>query len=696
MYPQGQMSYPILPPPRLIIGAALLFWGAITGNPVIGLILALFLEAANWIQTRWDFRSTAQSRSWRLSLALMVVVGVLIWIDGDHYSALPRLFIWLPLLLAPIQFVQSYGTSDRIALSAFSLFTSVYEKRNLRLGLPASLIHFNFGNIYLLVIFLSASLGKYADSRIFFVGILALVSWLLYARMKSRLLAICVLMAFAGIGSLAGQIGLKNLYEWASKRAIGDSFEQLGPSENRTNIGSLGELKQSPQMLWRLTPDPDSAPPRLLRTYVYNEYRGISWRSRGDDLREFKEEDFRDLTNIQIFGREPAFLIPDESSPADLGANFPSFSIRGASSTGATLPLPSNTSTAQNFALDGIEINPLGSVRIFPRKAIIDGSVRWRSRSISEATPNPRLDLSLSPAEEVVVRDIVKKLNLTALPTTSAKLNRISQYFRDNFSYTRYLSIQGNYATRPTPIEQFLTTNKSGHCEYFATAAALILRAAEIPARYCVGFVVAELDPKRNYFVIRGTHAHAWVRYWDRDASRWKDFDPTPGSWLEAESGGANSPGRFADYFQRLKEDFFIWRNRPRNRLGATVAMWSLGTCLLLFIASRLRKSRLRNKHTFHPQYQTGTPIRTPLHDIEHAATRILGPRPTGTTFGQWLYGLKRYPISDRVLEDTISLHQVIRFGASSKSQDFYDALSKNTVVLKKSLRKLTKGKSGS
>ncbi|MEK6232487.1 MAG: hypothetical protein N2A42_11610 [Luteolibacter sp.] len=123
------------PPPRLLLGATLLFWGAMSGHPLIGLAVALLIEGANWIRFRWDFNSVACSRAWRISMLLILIAGVLIWLDGDRYTALPKLIVWLPMLLLALQFVQSYGLSDRMPLNSFSFFSHLHRERNRRLGL---------------------------------------------------------------------------------------------------------------------------------------------------------------------------------------------------------------------------------------------------------------------------------------------------------------------------------------------------------------------------------------------------------------------------------------------------------------------------------------------------------------------------------------------------------------------------------
>ncbi|MCH1922190.1 transglutaminase-like domain-containing protein, partial [Shewanella sp. A3A] len=86
-----------------------------------------------------------------------------------------------------------------------------------------------------------------------------------------------------------------------------------------------------------------------------------------------------------------------------------------------------------------------------------------------------------------------------------------------------------------TLIGKFLTDTRAGHCEFFATSAALMLRDVGVPTRYVTGFVAAEIDPKTKQALLRGTHAHAWCRAWDAELERWVDVDVTPPDWLGQE-----------------------------------------------------------------------------------------------------------------------------------------------------------------
>jgi protein-glutamine gamma-glutamyltransferase len=658
------MEHTIHQPPRLLIGAALLFWGAMSGHPVLGLTVALLVEGANWIRFRWDFDATACSRAWRISVTLIVIAGVLIWLDGDRYTALPKLVVWLPMLLLPLQFVQSYGLRNRMPLNSFSFFSHLHRERNRRLGLGDSVIHFNFGNPYIVIAVIAASLGINAQQVAFLPGMVILGGWLVFSRVKSRPFVLAAMVLLAGIIGLGGQIGMNKLYNWATDRNAADGYPGTDPTVSKTSIGSLGRIKQSPEMFWRLKPLDGATAPRLLRLASYNRYKGIGWKNElPAELAETLDEtgsDFRNLGTRELEIGDPHYLLREKMTARDLLKPLPSFRLRGAARSEAPLPIPGNSSSLWRFDLDGVEINPFGTVRVFPKRSIIEGIVRWGESSAPESPPWPEQDLEINTLERDALRDAADLLGLRELPTTTAKLARIQKWFQDDFTYSRYLTIGRAHYGKPTAITIFLTNAKRGHCEYFATAATLLLREVGVPARYCVGYAVMERDVRRDEFVIRGTHGHAWTRVWNEEQGVWMDFDPTPSGWLDLETAGSTESMWLADSYQRFKEDFFLWRNRPANRLGATIVMWLLGGGVSVFVARRLWKSKLVVGGKDASSAAAG--CRTPLHDLERQARRILGPRPPGTPFAAWLGGLAAHSVPPADLDEAITLHQRLRF----------------------------------
>lgn len=85
------------------------------------------------------------------------------------------------------------------------------------------------------------------------------------------------------------------------------------------------------------------------------------------------------------------------------------------------------------------------------------------------------------------------------------------------------------------PVLDFLINRKEGHCEYFASAMALLLRAANVPSRVVNGFKGG--DPNELFgpsIVVRQKHAHSWtealVPMPNGEDYEWIQFDPTPGA----------------------------------------------------------------------------------------------------------------------------------------------------------------------
>lgn len=77
------------------------------------------------------------------------------------------------------------------------------------------------------------------------------------------------------------------------------------------------------------------------------------------------------------------------------------------------------------------------------------------------------------------------------------------------------------------PIERFLFDWRSGHCEYYASAMVLLLRAEGVPARNVTGFLGAEWNEYGRYYAVRSRDAHAWVEAY-LPGEGWVTFDPTP------------------------------------------------------------------------------------------------------------------------------------------------------------------------
>ncbi len=127
--------------------------------------------------------------------------------------------------------------------------------------------------------------------------------------------------------------------------------------------------------------------------------------------------------------------------------------------------------------------------------------------------------------------------------TPADMARRLVQHLRDSgeFGYTLDMSV-----TDPSidAVEDFLFNRKQGHCEYFASALGLMLRAVDIPARLVSGFKGGDQNPSTGYFVVQGRHAHVWVEA--LIDGRWRVLDATPASRSDSVKSLAPKAGLFS------------------------------------------------------------------------------------------------------------------------------------------------------
>ncbi|HLK69752.1 MAG TPA: transglutaminaseTgpA domain-containing protein [Bryobacteraceae bacterium] len=113
---------------------------------------------------------------------------------------------------------------------------------------------------------------------------------------------------------------------------------------------------------------------------------------------------------------------------------------------------------------------------------------------------------------------------VTAGASTDLERARIlERYLRTEFGYT--LQLPSHEVA--DPVAYFLFTRKKGHCEYFASSLALMLRTLGIPSRLATGFQSGIFNPISDLWLLRASDAHSWVEAWI-PGHGWTTFDPTP------------------------------------------------------------------------------------------------------------------------------------------------------------------------
>ena len=128
------------------------------------------------------------------------------------------------------------------------------------------------------------------------------------------------------------------------------------------------------------------------------------------------------------------------------------------------------------------------------------------------------------------------------------------------------------------PLEDFLERSRAGHCEYFASALAVMLRHRGVPARVVNGYRLGPWIPEGGYWVVTENEAHSWVEFWDDAAEAWRVADPTPGAppSLFEGSGPLAALRRWRDALAE-RWDRRVLRYSLEDQLGALAWLQELG-----------------------------------------------------------------------------------------------------------------------
>ena len=97
----------------------------------------------------------------------------------------------------------------------------------------------------------------------------------------------------------------------------------------------------------------------------------------------------------------------------------------------------------------------------------------------------------------------------------------LAMFNREGYTYTLAPPLLGEHS-----VDDFLFRAKSGFCEHYSSAFAVLMRAAGIPARVVTGYLGGEVNPIGEYMIVRQADAHAWTEIWSPDTG-WTRVDPT-------------------------------------------------------------------------------------------------------------------------------------------------------------------------
>lgn len=292
------------------------------------------------------------------------------------------------------------------------------------------------------------------------------------------------------------------------------------------DLGGFGTIRDDPTVVARVFPSDLGAQPAEERTFrlrgtSFDRYDGVRW-SRTVAPGRVREGRY---APVELFGprlsgapRQQVRIVVEalEDGVIFLPERTTGLSMRGRIESG--LDVPRSVRIRPGIDVRAVENDGLDLDYVALVEPTLDG---W-PESLDEPMRTALLEV---PPALMGVGRLADEVAGDA-ETDSLVAERILRHLRDSGRY-RY-SLTRVDPGGMNPLLHFLQVTRSGHCELYATAMAVMLRARGIPARNVTGFLGGRFNPYGRYYAVRQGDAHSWVEaYVD---GRFVTFDPTPTS----------------------------------------------------------------------------------------------------------------------------------------------------------------------
>ena len=396
----------------------------------------------------------------------------------------------------------------------------------------AALLSSGLSFIVFLILFLLFAAATYASGEVRRANGSRLVISRPVLNTFPRRMSLFITCLLAGTLLLAGGLFLvlPRTARAALERLIPNRYHMAGFS-NSVTLGEIGELQQSNTAVLHVRPFGEQRLPQVKwRGSALTQFDGFRWTNPPLKDRLIRVDGGGVALRTAVLGtRQGTSLLyqarvePMASDtlffagqPETINIDVPFLSLSG---NGAIhVPARYGTGRALDYSVRGFLPDEWAEVRFT--------SSPLMGRAREEMLTLPQLDPRIP--------DLARQMAAGASNDVE-QARAIESHLRKDFGYTLQL------LTKPVndPLAYFLFERKQGHCEYFASAMAVMLRTLGIPSRVVTGFQSGVYNPITGWQVIRSADAHSWVEAW-LDGRGWTTFDPTP----FAVGGGA--PGLLA------------------------------------------------------------------------------------------------------------------------------------------------------
>ena len=340
----------------------------------------------------------------------------------------------------------------------------------------------------------------------------------------SPVLMLCILLGAAGIFFLLPRVSAGYMGAYAPSGEITSGFSDT------VELGRIGEIQQSGSVVMHIQIDGDDRGSFDLkwRGIALSNFDGRTWSNHHEQylLPERLDGRFVFLPARATVPKAPYHPIHYRVLMEPVGMNVFFLASRPESLEGNYSHLTTD-GTGSVFNLDaGHPVNRYQATSDIAQPGAADlrgADGSYPADVMAEYLALPSVDRRIPRLAE----------QITASSSNSYdKALALENYLRTHFAYTLQLS-----RTAPhDPLANFLFERKEGHCEYFASSMAVMLRTLGIPSRVVNGFRTGEFNDLTSQYVVRASNAHSWAEAYFPNYG-WIAFDPTPGASIPTRTG---------------------------------------------------------------------------------------------------------------------------------------------------------------
>ena len=613
----------------------------------------LLVEAAHWLPWRLPLTDNHFIRIADATSVTMVISGVAFFAiklsDGLFY-----LVQWLPVIIVFLLCAQLY--SERQSTPFKAIVATLRKRPATADGSDAESVDLRLPYFFLTLV--AASIAAPMTPAFYLISGF-LIIWALWNVRPSRyhpafwfsFVSAALAMGFVfhiGLSQLQGVV------QEITSHWLENDWSNRDLNHSSTAFGKIGRLKLSEEIIMRIHSSVagTQASGLLLQQAEYNRYAGSTWFA---DNREFQPLPKPSSGNTWFLSGE---------RPLQAGhLSVATYLSRGE----GILALPRG-SYAINSAAGRFSRYAYGAFSVEDAPKLLNYEVYYQ-RNQTNASPVRPHDQEVPAAYTQLMTNIVTELGLATLPPEKAAL-KLKQFFEHNFTYSLF---QDDTDLLQSPLHYFLLQGRHGHCEYFATASVLLLRAAGIPARYVNGFAMTEYDTAKDLFIVRKRHAHAWTLAYLN--GRWTELDYTPSTWAAME---ADAAPWWQSIYDTVSNLIFAlnqwWLAKPRSLWKYVLIPFGIFAVIYLFTKFKPGSLRFRftRKIPSNPNSNDYPGKDSPFYTIINHLEKTLAPRHAGEPLKHWLQRLSQTSDLDlNALNALVEQHYSYRF--SAQSQESFD-----------------------